>query len=366
MSIDQQRNPKEAQPPTPEPRSVGGSGSARPRASVELSTAAGDRYELERFRHDINLVAFAASKGYTRDDRESSRSCCMMRHANGDKIAIGRAGDGHWQFYSFRDDKDNGDVIQFVQNRAGGRAAYPLGAVRKELRAWTHTERELPRDARRSLEPIIVDRAAVAAEVAKSSVLGTHPYLESRGLISKTLASARFRGSWRMDAGHHGNVIFPHYDAQGLSGFEVKNRGFTGFSKGGCKGLWSSLASPGDQRLVITESAIDALSYHQINPHPRTRYASLGGAQNPGQPALLERAISWMPAGSTIVAATDNDKAGHAFAKSIADICAKHPHVSFERHAPKLGKDWNDHLQALRSPTRSVAREPNTHKGLDR
>ena len=151
------------------------------------STAAEDRHELERFRHDINLVSFAASKGYAVDERESSRSCCMMRRSDGDKIAIGKAADGHWQYYSFRDERDNGDIVQFVQNRAGGREAYPLGAVRKELRGWTHTARELPQRAARVVEPVVVDREAVARGVAAAKVVDTHPYLESRGLAPETL-----------------------------------------------------------------------------------------------------------------------------------------------------------------------------------
>jgi Toprim-like/Protein of unknown function (DUF3991) len=330
------------------------------------SSTAEDRRELERFRHDIDLVSFATSKGYAIDERESSRSCCMMRRSDGDKIAIGKAADGHWQYYSFRDDKDNGDIIQFVQNRAGGRAAYPLGAVRKELRGWTHTTRELPQRAARVVQPVVVDRDGVARGLAEAKVLDTHPYLETRGLARETLSSARFRGKWRVDAGRHGNILFPHHDAEGLSGCEVKNHGFTGFSSGGQKGLWCSLATPCDRRLVVTESAIDAMSYHQVNPHPKTRYVSLGGAQNPRQPALLAQAISWMPAGSVVVAATDNDKAGHGFAETVSDLCTKHPHVSFERHAPSLGKDWNDHLQALRSPARSLGRERNDHPSLDR
>jgi hypothetical protein len=325
-----------------------------------------DRDELERFRHDIDLVAFATSKGYAVDQRDSSRNCCMLRHANGDKIAVGRASDGHWQFYSFRDEKDNGDILQFVQNRAGGRHAYSLGAVRKELRLWTHTLRVIPPTHLRSMEPVIADRAAVAAAVARARVLDSHPYLESRGLVPETLSNARFRGTWRMDSSRHGNVLFPHYDVQGVCGFEIKNRDFTGFATGGSKGIWSSKVSPSDQRLVITESAIDALSYHQINPHPKTRYASLGGEQSHRQPALLESAISWMPAGSTIVAATDKDKAGEAFAKGVSELCDKHSHVTYERHAPKLGKDWNDHLQALRCQTRSVGGETKRHQGLQR
>jgi hypothetical protein len=198
-------------------------------------------------------------------------------------------------------------------------------------------------------------------------VVETHPYLESRGLTRQTLNEPRFRGTWCQAEGRHQNVLFLHRDGDGLCGFEIKNAGgFTGFSKGGDKGLWASSASPMDHRLVIAESAIDAISYHQLNPHPRTRYLSFAGGLNERQPELLERAISWMAAGSTVVAATDNDKEGHAFAERIAALCEQHPHVTFERHAPTLGKDWNEQLQALRSPNRARAVEPSHRRGLER
>jgi hypothetical protein len=326
-----------------------------------------DRNELECFKRNVDLSAFAASKGYTLDKRESSANCRVMRHpGTDDKIIVGKGADGHWQYFSVRDRDDNGSIIDFVQNRAGGRVACPVGAVRKELREWTHTERPRPEFARTTVQPATKSRAAVALEVACSKLLATHPYLEARGLSPETLSNSRFHGTWRQSAGPHGNVIFLHHDNEGLSGFEVKNSGFTGFARGGDKGLWSSKGTCVDNRLVIAESAIDALSYHQVNPHPKTRYVSFGGGQNPRQAALLESAISWMPAGSTIVAATDKDKAGIDFARQIYELCAEHPHCTFERHAPKLGKDWNDHLQALRSPTRSSTREPNKHPGLDR
>lgn len=321
-----------------------------------------DRYELERFKRDIDLTAFAASKGYRLDQRESSVSSRVLRHdGTGDKLIVGKAGDGHWHYFSVRDRDDNGSIVDFLQRRE----RKSLGEVRRELRQWTYSPRPEVPTTSRPVQPVIADRAGVAAEVGRSKVVEGHAYLESRGLVRETLGSPRFRGTWRMDGSSHGNVMFPHHDEKGLSGFEVKNQGFTGFARGGSKGLWVSKASPVDQRLVITESAIDALSYHQVNPHPKTRYASLGGAQSPRQTALLESAISWMPAGSAIVAATDNDKAGHTLAKSIAELCSKHSHVNFERHAPKLGKDWNDHLQVLRSQIRSVP-EPNERQGLDR
>ncbi|RDD30857.1 hypothetical protein CR161_09180 [Prosthecochloris sp. ZM] len=100
-------------------------------------------------------------------------------------------------------------------------------------------------------------------------------YLEERGITAATLRDFRFRGRVRTD--RKGNVVFPYYDRQGLCGFEMKNRGYTGFSKHGTKGLWTSRAVPSDNRLVLAESPIDALSYHQLHGDARTRYISMGG-----------------------------------------------------------------------------------------
>jgi hypothetical protein len=341
------------------------------------STVPADRYELEMFKSSIDLSAFAASRGYRLDRRDSSARNRVMRlgaERGGDKINISRAPDGHWQYYSIRNSMDNGTIIDFVQNRAGGKHVCPLGHVRKELREWTNTERELPEFARVVMKPIEQDFEKIAREVASSKVLDTHPYLVSRGLRPLTLTDPRFRGTWREAEGPYRNVMFPHHNSTGVSGYEMKNHGFTGFSSGGTKGLWVSNTTPTDNRLVITESAIDAMSYAQVNPHPRARYISLGGKENPDQPGLLEKAISWMPAGSTVVAATDHDKDGRDFATRIAALCQKHTHVAFERHEPKrvhfddgrIGKDWNDIVQWQQERSRPLCAEPRKSVGLER
>jgi hypothetical protein len=46
-----------------------------------------------------------------------------------------------------------------------------------------------------------------------------------------------------------------------VCGYEIKNRDFTGFARGGSKGLWLSHTEPDDTRMVSCESAIDALSH---------------------------------------------------------------------------------------------------------
>ena len=95
----------------------------------------------------------------------------------------------------------------------------------------------------------------------------------------------RFAGRVRID--QRNNALFPHYDKDGLCGFEIKNEGFTGFASGGVKGLWHSAVKPSAFWLVLTESAIDAYSFQVIHGGDGARYMSTGGALNPQQAALL-------------------------------------------------------------------------------
>ena len=88
--------------------------------------------ELERFKTEIDLRAYTAMQGYVWDQRESWSGSSVMRHqATDDKIIIKRDGDGHYVFFSVRDNA-SGSIIDFIQRRQGG----SLGAVRKQLRPW--------------------------------------------------------------------------------------------------------------------------------------------------------------------------------------------------------------------------------------
>ena len=88
--------------------------------------------ELTRFKTDINLVVYVASKGYQVIKGESSKASTVMVDGQGDKLIIATAEDGHGIYFSVRDDADNGSIIDFVQRLQG----LNLGQVRKELRPW--------------------------------------------------------------------------------------------------------------------------------------------------------------------------------------------------------------------------------------
>ena len=145
-------------------------------------------------------------------------------------------------------------------------------------------------------------------------------------------------------------MLFVHTDDTGIvTGFEVKNHGFTGFATGGRKTAWQSAARPDNRALVITESAIDALSHHQLHPDPRsgTRYLSTAGHPSASQMELLDRVLTRLPPACTVVAAVDADVAGHALASRIEALVRGHGQLAFRREAPVGGKDWNEVLQRV-------------------
>ena len=297
--------------------------------------------ELEEFKR-LDLRLFAADRGYALDRKESWRGSAVMRNG-GDKIVIKLGPDGHYVYFSVRDDNDHGSIIDFLKHRGGGN----LGNIRKELRTWSgKPSPSLPSFTK--LEVTTKDRAAVEQRFYTMQPARRHPYLEDvRNIPAALLGSPRFLGRVRIDA--RSNAVFPHYDAAGLSGYEMKNRAFTGFAAGGEKGLWMGHSRDGDNRLLFAESAIDALSYAALFPDDRCRYASIGGKMNPQQPGLIVAEIAKLPNGAEVIAAMDSDADGVQLAGMIeaALTASGREDLKFRRHSPALPvKDWNDVLQA--------------------
>ena len=337
--------------------------------------------ELEDFKTLINLSQYAAAQGYTLDRRSSSRNSAVMSDPAGDKIIIAKGHDGHWIYFSVHQAADpGGSIIDFVQHRMGGSSLCSLGNVRQELRPWlqhaspssfptahpisSHTPPLLstdlpPEDSyAQNLQPLTRDLLQVRAVLEQSGAInGHHPYLcQQRMIPPALLTSERFLGRVRSDIG--GNVIFPHWNEDGISGYEVKNMNFTGFAPGGIKGLWGSRKKETDRVLVIAETAIDALSYAVIHGYERSRFVSTAGQMNPAQPGLLRKAMAGLPEGSEIIAAVDHDEGGEQIAEAIKGVYDElgRAGAAFRVHTPpNTGEDWNDALRA------SVGDSEHTH-----
>jgi len=307
--------------------------------------------ELVKFKTEINLVEYAQSQGYELIRTESSRSSAVLRNGD-DKIIVATDQDGHGIYFSVRDDRDNGTIIDFVQRRQG----LNLGQVRKELRPWAGgaaqagTLQRRP-DAERSAKPLRsnADRQQVSLAYSRMSpISGKHQYLQNeRKIDAITLNDAKFSAQIRVDS--HGNAIFPHFDRDGLTGYELRgvpNQHGNGksFASGGEKGLWHSSNLGTASRIVIVESAINALSHAQLKRDPGAAYVSVGGALSDKQrdlvAGLLEKALE---RGATIVLSLDKDAPGREHEEQIRQLAPEG--LMVERQEPTYGKDWNDQVK---------------------
>lgn len=314
--------------------------------------------ELEQFKTAIDLRAYAAAQGFRLDRKESYRGSAVMRHTeSNEKIIIKRELDGHYLWFSVRTTA-GGTIIDLVRHLR----RFNLGQIRMELRPWIGKPPvavpEFP-----ALVGTTKDRLKVTARFARmKDAASGHPYLErERALPPSLLAHERFAGKIRIDA--RGNAVFPHFDADGVCGYEIKHTGFTSFASGGTKGLWLSHEFEDDERLVFCESAIDALSFAALFGEARTRFASIGGKPNPQQLALIRTAIERLPVGSEVVAAMDADEDGRKLAGVVGEAfeAADRNDLRFRVQEPVGCKDFNDQLRGkvrTRHASPSLAAEP--------
>ncbi|WP_425400413.1 toprim domain-containing protein [Aeoliella sp.] len=304
--------------------------------------------ELEALKTQINLSEYMASRGFALDPKTSSRHYSVMRHPNGDKCIVTRKANRHWIYANAHDSRDSGTIVDFVQLRD----RVSIGEVRKELRPWlgqSGLSAASPLPQFPELVPSQHDAAKVGAAWENANPIHSHhEYLESERQITNVLADPIFSDRIRTD--QRRNALFAHFNTDGLCGFEIKNRGFTGFSTGGVKGLFCSRPGLDDSELVICETAIDALSFATLFGTNGKRFVSTAGQISPLQRSLLQSAAQKMPRGSTIILAMDNDPGGHKLAEAIADALSEVNGKQVTQHLPpREGEDWNDVL--CRSPT---------------
>ncbi len=304
------------------------------------------RDELEDFKTQIDLCDFACEwGGFTKDVKRSSRCSAVMRHPNGDKLIVARTPDRHHIYFNVHDGRDRGTIVDFVQNRDN----VTLGEIRKILRPYVGKTIVLPRGQSPtglSLVPSEFDVAAVQSKWVDAKPLPAHhAYLESERRIKRTvLEDPKFKDRIRVDS--RSNALFPHFNKDaGLCGFEVKNRGWTGFSPGGLKGCWISRPNPSDGELLIFETAIDALSLASLEGTDSKRFVSTAGQMSPLQIDLLRAAVERMPQDSYILLCMDNDDGGDKMITTIREALAPYSQRICEHRPPVRGQDWNDVLR---------------------
>lgn len=305
--------------------------------------------ELDCFKTEIDLRDFMIASGFVRDPKESGNNSTVLRHSCGDKLIVSRKSNQQYVYWNVHDQADRGTIIDFLFHRE---PQISLGQIRQQLRKWVGTSGSPTPSSVMKLPPLKTpkhDPAKVKSAFQQTEpVTLDHLYLiGERKLAPNILADPKFTGRVRTD--RRGNAIFPHYNIEGgICGFEIKNTGFTSFSPGGTKGLWSSLPVEQDRKLVIAETAIDALSVASLFGIHQRRFVSTAGQMSSSQCECLVRMCKQMHHESEILLAMDNDPGGHRLAMSIRELLVGSGILGkmiFNCFPNEPGEDWNDVLR---------------------
>lgn len=297
------------------------------------------KLDFYKLKSEINLIAYAKTFGYQVDKSKSSRHSVALRLDNQDKIIVSRR-NGLWMYFSVYDDQDNGTVIDFLCNREGI-TPYQAGVVLNEWQqgySGTLCEQIKPLEEQKP-EPARIKRLYQKFDVAQA-----HPYLLSRGISQETLLSDEFTGRVLMDV--YGNAVFPHYHQGGVCGLELKGPQTSLFVRGSQKTFWRSNYSDNQTKLLIAESAIDAMSYYQLFGIKNAFWIATCGGISPLQRELLKRLLRSANGLREISLITDNNQGGDRLVDALKnDIEAEGFQGKLGRHSPShKGQDWNDVL----------------------
>ncbi len=292
--------------------------------------------ELERFKREIDLREYADSVGYKMVKRKSTKQTWFFERG-ADKVIIGRGIDDHFIYFSVVESNDKGSIIDFIKNRCSKN----LGEIRKELRPWIRVNDHPRPPVKTQYAPIVAtekDREAVLAEYSKQVELDSiNIYLTKERLIPESVyLSDRFKGKIYTDK--YRNAVFPHYDEKGLCGFEKKNKGFTGFSKGGIKTVWISNFMKVDNELIIVESGIEALSHYTLFKPSKSRYISMSGSWSPEAMKIVSEIANNFD--GQVTTAFNNDEGGRKLEERFREEMQSRDIKSI--YPEKIGYDWNN------------------------
>lgn len=289
--------------------------------------------ELAELRAQVDCRAVLEKAGWELDGQESTRNAPKYRQGAGRIVIVTHEGRGWFDPLS----EGRGDVLALAQHLWGGN----LGHARKALRPLAGIVPKLmPMRQTAPVVPIDAERLWTEAHTLKPGSQGWRYLTETRGLPSISVDRAVQVGVLR--EGICGTVWAMHQGAHGrITGWEMRGPRYKGFSKGGGKTLFWLGHPPVADRVVVTESAIDAMSLATIEDWPDgTLYTSTGGGYGPETGAALQ---AMLPRNARLVAATDQGTGGELLASRLHEL-ATAGGTGFGRLRPEAD-DWNEQLR---------------------
>ncbi|MBI1183576.1 DUF3991 domain-containing protein [bacterium] len=300
------------------------------------------KLDFNRMKQEINLAQYAAQMGFEVEPKKSTSNSISMRYGTSDKIVISKQ-NGTWVYFSVYDNDDNGTIIDFIHNRTKKSLFEIAGELQVLLDGKPHMP-ELPLYSK-GIEEKQYNPERIIRMFNNCVVVKTHRYLTSRRITANTLQSTRFRNRIYQDS--YANAVFPHEQSGRVCGLELRNIGVKLFVRGSRKTAWRSNILPDDSKIVIAESPMDAMSYHELYPDANAFYVATSGGLSPEQVTVLQKYITTNSTITSVLLITDNDSGGDKLTdkliKSLDEI--KFTGLINRHSPPNKGDDWNDVLQ---------------------
>jgi|GEM_PF-2739459 len=284
---------------------------------MEKLTSEG-KHNWEYYKARIDLVEFAQWKGYGINLEKTSRNYAVLKKEGDIIIVFQNRTTGYQGYFNPNDANDTGNILNFEFNRSKRDWRAVFGALDNFL---NESEAGKIKIRRTHLRPTPPPEAVFDA----SYDFGFQEpfdlsYLNRRGISTATLSVACFKGQvFNGPFIHNGityvNTLFPLRNQTGVVAAIIRNVQYNKIERARGDACWVSNLDTNNTdnvTMVITESPIDALSYHQLFPAgalEQRLYVATAGNLSESQPQYIQYLIEvYQP--RKVVLANDNDKAG--------------------------------------------------------
>ena len=308
---------------------------------------------FQDFRERISIIELASAYGYELQPEKGKGMPVLYNSKHDDMIVIVNPKDPANQgFFNERDKTEKGTLITFIQNRLGD--IFPADNSKSKnsnVNAILYKYLDLDPFTKKQIQEKInvkelhnVDTKSYDFNSLNLVPLNNSEFLFSRGIKPETLNDPIFKGTVktmvsRNDYGNFYNTAFPYtmFDEQKKEttvGAEVRNfNNFKGHADGSNKinGLWHSNPTGKVSNFILSESGVDCLSHHQLNPGENKMYLSLGGSLSLGQlNTFYQLQTLHKDKSHVITLANDNDRHGANYdLMTIADFISPYLSTQF-------------------------------------
>ncbi len=311
---------------------------------------------FQEFRSEISIIELAASIGYVMDLKKGKKWPVLVNKHSGEKIIIvnpsSKSNQGYFNPYN---DDDKGTLIDFIKYRLNiDFKSNPSLTLIQNINNVLYSQQNLPvievKNFKRS------EKVFIPCDNDFQDLTNTD-YLNDRNISNDTLNSINFKNTIfnKIQSGFS-NIAFPYKDGNGkIMGFEYRNHGYKMFSEDmdRSKSIWYSNLPKTLERIILSESPIDAISYHQLKEPSNALYVSFGGSLSELQIPTVNELLSRHSARSDnfhYLSIVDNDKMGDKYNAKLIDFLYPEK-IIIDKPAKK---DFNEDLQAIKKQNNIV------------